>query len=443
MPHLAGPGLPGTHRSYSSPGTPSARLHGGSSVRPSPYCSLRLAAAPPSSLRTRYPALHRRCAVVDATKRKAVVDTPNHPREPGARPVSGNRPSDPASCLIREPACTVRWPSSADPTAGEWHGKDPLLSDSTGRRVYRKCPDRIRTRAPGPGEGEPSDRQPAHSRLARGCRSKPISRFVPKSRLGFRSCICALTLVSRAWASTRTHRAGPPRIHAPKESRSTRYDFIVINRRFYAIQGNSMPLFTVTMRSGRTVAEKDAISAAIHEASVSAGYPEDDHFQRFISLEEADLRISPRYPDLQKPRSEHVLMIEAVLSSGTGEQRKRSLLSAIVARLQAAGMDPNDIMVFFGEVDRASSSFGGGRPALPVDLRPQKWSRARPPSIRRRPGKRAKTCELGSSPTSVGSARLHELPAAVPARCRRTRRSEDRAVRGPGRGDRRVSCDHP
>jgi hypothetical protein len=56
-----------------------------------------------------------------------------------------------------------------------------------------------------------------------------------------------------------------------------------------------MPLFTVTMRSGRTATEKDTISAAIHEASISAGYPEDDHFQRFISLEEADLRISPLY----------------------------------------------------------------------------------------------------------------------------------------------------
>ena len=133
---------------------------------------------------------------------------------------------------------------------------------------------------------------------------------------------------------------------------------------------SSMPLFTVTMRSGRTVTEKDAISAAIHEASVSAGYPEDDHFQRFISLNEADLRISPLYPDLQKPRSEHVLMIEALLSSGTKEDRKRSLLSAIVTRLQAAGTDPNDVMVFFGEIDRASSSFGGGRTALPVEMRP-------------------------------------------------------------------------
>jgi hypothetical protein len=124
------------------------------------------------------------------------------------------------------------------------------------------------------------------------------------------------------------------------------------------------------MRSGRTVGEKDVISAALHDASVRAGYPEDDYFQRFISLEEVDLRVSPLYPDLQKPRSEHVLMIEVLLSSGTQEEMKRLLLSAIVTRLQAAGTDPNDVMVFFGEIDRASSSFGGGRPALPVEPRP-------------------------------------------------------------------------
>lgn len=105
-----------------------------------------------------------------------------------------------------------------------------------------------------------------------------------------------------------------------------------------------MPLFTVTMRSGRTAREQDSMSAAIHDASVSVGYPEDDHFQRFISLERADFRVSPRYPDLQKPRTDNVLMIEAVLSSGTAEDRKRSLLSAIVTHLQAAGIDPNDVM---------------------------------------------------------------------------------------------------
>ena len=86
-------------------------------------------------------------------------------------------------------------------------------------------------------------------------------------------------------------------------------------------------------------------------------------------MEEADLSVSPLYPDLQKHRSEHVLMIEVLVSSGTEKDRKRSLLSALVTRLQAAGTDPN-VMVFFGEIDRASSSFGGGRPALPVEVRP-------------------------------------------------------------------------
>jgi hypothetical protein len=88
--------------------------------------------------------------------------------------------------------------------------------------------------------------------------------------------------------------------------------------------GNPMPLFTVTMRSGRTVTEKDAISAAIHEPGVSAGYPKDDHFQRFISLEEADLRISPLYPDLQEPRSEHALMIEVLVPSGTRQGLRKT-----------------------------------------------------------------------------------------------------------------------
>ena len=77
-----------------------------------------------------------------------------------------------------------------------------------------------------------------------------------------------------------------------------------------------MPLFTVTMKAGRAANEKNAISLAIHEASVKAGYPEDDMFQRFLCLEQADLKV--------------------------------------------------DLMVFFGEIDRAHSSFGGGRLAPPV-----------------------------------------------------------------------------
>ena len=127
-----------------------------------------------------------------------------------------------------------------------------------------------------------------------------------------------------------------------------------------------MPLFTVTMRSERRGPDKGAISAAIHAASVSAGYPQNDMFQRFFSLDADDLLIDPTYPDLPKPRTEGLLMIEVVVSSGTTTSQKQALLAALIARLDAVGVDANDVMVFFGEIDRASSSFANGQLAPPV-----------------------------------------------------------------------------
>jgi len=129
-----------------------------------------------------------------------------------------------------------------------------------------------------------------------------------------------------------------------------------------------MPLFTVTMRSGRGGPDKGAISAAIHAASVSVGYPRNDRFQRFFSLEADDLLIDPTYPGLAKPRTEALLMIEVLVSSGTETKQKHALLAALIARLDAAGVDPNDVMVFFGEIDRASSSFANGQLAPPIVL---------------------------------------------------------------------------
>jgi phenylpyruvate tautomerase PptA (4-oxalocrotonate tautomerase family) len=127
-----------------------------------------------------------------------------------------------------------------------------------------------------------------------------------------------------------------------------------------------VPLFTVTMRSGRSVEEKDRLSRAIHAASHAAGYPEDDVFQRFLSLGPSDLRVDPYYPGLPKPRTDQMLMIEVLVSSGTDTGRKQNLVAALVEKLGDAGVDPNDVMVFFLETDRASGSFGGGRFARPV-----------------------------------------------------------------------------
>ena len=127
-----------------------------------------------------------------------------------------------------------------------------------------------------------------------------------------------------------------------------------------------MPLFTVTMKSDRSTNERDRLSRAIHAASIAAGYPEDDLFQRFLSLRPSDLRVDLYYPALPKPRADQMLMIEVLVSSGTDTNRKKGLVAALVEKLGEAGIDANDIMVFFLETDRASGSFGGGRFAPPV-----------------------------------------------------------------------------
>lgn len=105
-----------------------------------------------------------------------------------------------------------------------------------------------------------------------------------------------------------------------------------------------MPLFTVTMRAGRSADEIDSLSSAIRAASVAAGYPANDLFQRFLSLEPGYFRVDPRYPALPKPRTGQMLIIEVLVSSGAETERKRALVKSLVEHLAAARVDPNDIM---------------------------------------------------------------------------------------------------
>jgi Tautomerase enzyme len=101
------------------------------------------------------------------------------------------------------------------------------------------------------------------------------------------------------------------------------------------------------------------LTKAIHAASIVAGYPEDDLFQRFLSLGPSDLKVDLYYPALPKPRTDQMLMIEVLVSSsGTDTKRKKGLVAPLVEKLGEAGIAPNDIMVFFLETDRASGSFG-------------------------------------------------------------------------------------
>ena len=130
----------------------------------------------------------------------------------------------------------------------------------------------------------------------------------------------------------------------------------------FAVQGAEVA------RSAADADEKDRLSRAIHAASIVARFPEDDLFQRFHSLGPSDFRVDLYYPVLPKPRTDQILMIEVLISSGTDTDRNKDLVAALVEKLGEAGIDPNDIMVFFLETDRANGSFGGGRFAPPIAL---------------------------------------------------------------------------
>jgi hypothetical protein len=58
------------------------------------------------------------------------------------------------------------------------------------------------------------------------------------------------------------------------------------------------------MKSNGPTNEEDRLSSTIHAASIAAGYPEDDLFQRFLSLGPSDFRVDLYYPARPKPRTD-------------------------------------------------------------------------------------------------------------------------------------------
>jgi hypothetical protein len=108
--------------------------------------------------------------------------------------------------------------------------------------------------------------------------------------------------------------------------RHTRRNQITVRSRNIQQSGGSMPLFTVTSRSNRSTNEKDRLSRAIHAASIVAGYPEADLFQRFLSLGPSDLRVDLYYPGLPKPRSDQMLGLRCWYLQGLTQIGKRALL---------------------------------------------------------------------------------------------------------------------
>jgi hypothetical protein len=92
-----------------------------------------------------------------------------------------------------------------------------------------------------------------------------------------------------------------------------------------------MPLFTITMKSNGSTNEKDRLSRAIHTASIAAGYPEDDLFQRFLSLGPSDLRVGRWKPPGSFPSELHSEVPGRMASRSDGGSCRRDLLNQMVA----------------------------------------------------------------------------------------------------------------
>lgn len=122
-----------------------------------------------------------------------------------------------------------------------------------------------------------------------------------------------------------------------------------------------MPLVTITVQKPKSVAFKDMVLSAVHEALVASGVPATDRFQRVLELDAQDFRFDASYPDLTSSRDENFVLIEILLSVGRSVKVKKQILQGIVGKLSAQGLDPELIMVCFKETMWENWSFGGGR----------------------------------------------------------------------------------
>jgi len=122
-----------------------------------------------------------------------------------------------------------------------------------------------------------------------------------------------------------------------------------------------MPLVTLTVRKPKSRAFKDAVLESVHAALIACGVPPTDRFQRVIELDAEDFRFDATYPDLKSGRNDDFVLIEILWSVGRSVRIRRGLLADLMARLAAAGVEPENVMVCFKETTWENWSFGGGR----------------------------------------------------------------------------------
>jgi phenylpyruvate tautomerase PptA (4-oxalocrotonate tautomerase family) len=122
-----------------------------------------------------------------------------------------------------------------------------------------------------------------------------------------------------------------------------------------------MPLVTLTVQRPKSVEFKTSVLEAVHAALITIGVPAADRFQRVLELSPEDFRFDPTYPDVQGTRDENFILIEVLLSAGRSVKIKRQFLDTLMAKLSAAGHNPENVMLVFKETTWENWAFAGGR----------------------------------------------------------------------------------
>jgi phenylpyruvate tautomerase PptA (4-oxalocrotonate tautomerase family) len=122
-----------------------------------------------------------------------------------------------------------------------------------------------------------------------------------------------------------------------------------------------VPVVTITVRKTASRALRAKVLDSIQAALVNAGADPRDRFHRVLELDEADFQYDPSFPDVKTARTGDFVFAEILLGAGRTVKIKKKILSDIVERLAAQGIDPENIMVVFQDVPWENWSPAGGR----------------------------------------------------------------------------------
>ncbi|HUA70491.1 MAG TPA: tautomerase family protein [Solirubrobacteraceae bacterium] len=133
-----------------------------------------------------------------------------------------------------------------------------------------------------------------------------------------------------------------------------------------------MPLVEIDVLEGRSEAELDAISDAVHEAMVAElDVPHRHRFQLITERSLRRLRFDPNYLDID--RDEGFLLIRITLAAGRTTEAKQGFYSRLAGLLaERIGMRTENLAVVLIENGREDWSFGLGRASY-VELPRDAW----------------------------------------------------------------------